>query len=621
MSTPHRPRPALPLAQPPLADPAASPAAAPAIDWAEEVLTGTVLPNVLAGAVPQPQPVVVYVLGQAGSGKTTVIDVVHAALAARGGAVRVDRDTFKALHPHYNRYVSEDVRTAGVRVRPETYRWLAAVKARVRECRYDAVVEEPLARPDDFLASLVADRQAGFRVEIVVLAVPLAVSQLSTLERDLRLAQEGLAPRYVSWDNHDTCADALIPTLGAVEASHLANRVFVIRRAAETALEVVYDNELGPAGHWLRPANAPGAVRAEQHRPWDARETGRIRRQLSAADQRLADPALPEDWTLAVRRNSERAAALAEPVRRIAQPLKEAPGVDYHRLSAEEHQWIYDELILPALGPITPQEQPVIVYVMGQPGAGKTRAAQMILRSLRNPVHITGEIFKTAHPDYLQLLREEPRTASSRIRTDYRAWQARAEAYVRQQRGDMVIEITPDSAAQFVAGAAVHRQAGYRVGLAVLAVREADSRQGTATRYARASQQDLPARFTTSAGHVTRFAVLPEAVALAEEMAVVDDVLVMRRDTHPLYRNHQTDQGCWSRRPAADLALIAEHYRPYTNEEAARFWANQRWLHTAMPQYRDDLIAIAGLACPLMPAQRPRQLGMPAPAAALPLPA
>ncbi|WP_438453084.1 zeta toxin family protein [Streptomyces asiaticus] len=138
---------------------------------AEEVLTNTVLPSALEGAVPQARPVVVYVLGQPSSGKTTVIDLVHAALAVRGGAVRVDRDAYKALHPHYSQYLAEDVRTAGERVRPETYCWQAAVEAAVREGRYDAVVEVPLSRPEDFLAGALASRQAGYWVEVVALAV------------------------------------------------------------------------------------------------------------------------------------------------------------------------------------------------------------------------------------------------------------------------------------------------------------------------------------------------------------------------------------------------------------------------------------------------------------------
>ncbi|MHB6912727.1 zeta toxin family protein [Streptomyces sp. DB-54] len=612
MNSPHHP--GVPPAH---LGPGRSPSATPGGDWADEVLTNTVLPSALTDAAPQPpevRPVAVFVAGQPGSGKTLVVDLIHSALQRRGGAVRVDRDTYKAVHPHYGAFLAEDVRTAGVRVRPETYRWQAEAEARVRAGRYDAVVEAPLAHPSEFLAGMAAYRQAGYRIEIVALAVPEAVSQLGILDRYLRLAEEGRA-RFVSWDNHDACAAALVDTLRAVETAHLVDRVLVVRRSAGAALEAVYGNELSTAGEQL--AGAADAVLAERRRPWGPAETGRFRRQLADADRRLADPRLPEDWSLAVRRDAERAAAYAEPVRRIAQPRRDAPGVDYHRLTAEEHRWIFDELITPALGRITPQQRPVAVYVVGQPGAGKTRATGMIRRTLRDGATlIKGDDFKVAHPDYRQLLREEPRTASERIRPDYRAWQAQAEAYVRERRGDVVIETTPTSATGFLASASLYRQAGYRVELVILAVRAADSRQGTALRYAHVSRQGVSARFTTATGHDACFAVLPETIALAEQTAVVDEVVVMRRDTHCLYRNHLTDQR-WARSPAAGLAVIAEHYRPYTFEEAAVFWATQRWLHTAMPQYRDDLVAIGALACPLMPALHSRQLTTPTPVAAL----
>lgn len=46
-----------------------------------------------------------------------VMDLVKAALQRRGGAVRVDRDACKAVHPRYAACLAEDVRTPGVRVR------------------------------------------------------------------------------------------------------------------------------------------------------------------------------------------------------------------------------------------------------------------------------------------------------------------------------------------------------------------------------------------------------------------------------------------------------------------------------------------------------------------------
>ncbi|MCC3776510.1 zeta toxin family protein [Streptomyces sp. UNOB3_S3] len=128
--------------------------------------------------------------------------------------------------------------------------------------------------------------------------------------------------------------------------------------------------------------------------------------------------------------------------------------------------------------------RPVMAFVAGQPGAGRTGVARMVRRTLRDPAHIRRDGFKVFPPDCFQLLRGEPRRmASARIRVGYRAWQAQTERYVRERRGDVVIELTPSSAGAFMAGAALYRQAGYRVELVVLAVRAADSRQGTANRH------------------------------------------------------------------------------------------------------------------------------------------
>ncbi|MEU3733721.1 zeta toxin family protein [Streptomyces sp. NPDC033538] len=583
-----------------------------------ELLAEVIVAKLTAGAVTQEHPVVVFVAGQAGSGKTLVMDLVHAALEQRGGAVRVDRDTYKALHPHYNTFLAEDVRTAGVRVRPETYRWQAEVEALARSRRFDVVAEEALADPAGWLATVAAYRGAGYRIEVVALAVPEAVSQLGVLDRYLRLAEEGRA-RYVGWDNHDACAAALPAALADIEAERLADRVIVVRRAGE----ILYANELDADGNWSQPVGAREALLGERLRPWSAAETGVFRRQLADADRRAHDPRLPEDWALAVRRDGERAAALAEPLRRGAQSRREAPGVDYHRLSAEEHRWIFDELIAPTLlENITPQERPVAVYVMGQPGSGKTRTVRVLRRALRGrPTRISGDDFKAAHPDYYDLLREEPRTAGERIRADYRAWQAMAEAAVRERRGDVTIEIAPGSAAGFVESAMAYRRAGYRVELVVLAVRAADSRQGTAVRCADVNRLGGHGRFTTATGHDHHFAVLADAVAAAEQEAMVDAVMVWGRDGTVLYRNDRTPQGSWARPAGAAGALLAEQRRPYTSQEAARFWAVQRRLRAELPHYRHDLEQIALLARALMPTHlQPRRLAGPAAVAALPLP-
>ncbi|MFB7576840.1 zeta toxin family protein [Streptomyces sp. NPDC056165] len=99
------------------------------------------------------------------------------------------------------------------------------------------------------------------------------------------------------------------------------------------------------------------------------------------------------------------------------------------------------------LGGIVPREQPRVVFLIGQPGASKTVTAGMLRRAMRpGTIRLSSDDFKAAHPDYLQLLKVDPRGASAAIRPDYKAWFSRAEQYVRDRRADVVIESAPDSA-------------------------------------------------------------------------------------------------------------------------------------------------------------------------------
>ncbi|GHH55395.1 zeta toxin family protein [Streptomyces candidus] len=566
-----------------------------------------ILPTWTAAAARQDRPVRVFVAGPPGSGKTAVADLVQEALDRRGGAVRISSDLYKSLHPQYAGFLADDVRTAGVRVRADIRRWQEQLAAQARARGYDVVIETALAEVEELRAAAAAARQDGARLELVAVAAPLALSQAGILDRFLDGAMEGSGGRYVSWDNHDTCAQRLLENLAVVEEEQLVGRVTVVRRDGA----VLYDNSL-TGGTWRRRPGAARAVVAERERPWTARETGQFLSGLARTERRVHTAGIPEDSRLAVQRDVARAAALAEPLRRIAQPTRRAPGVDYHRLSPAEHDWTFTELIVPGyLDDVLTQERPRVVYVMGQPGAGKTRAARGVLRELREqgrrPVRVVGERFKTRHPDYLELLQGEPRTAGARIRPDYTAWQERAEAWVRERSGDMVIEIAPGSAGRFLEGAARCRRAGYRVELVVLAVRAADSRQGTAARYAEVSRGGMPARFTSTAGHDRCFAAVTDALAAAEHDGagpLVDLVQVVRRDGSVVHHNTRAPDGRWDRPADGVRMLVQERLRPYTQDEAKVFLDLHGELWSLLPRYRGELEETLQLARLLLPGAR-----------------
>lgn len=543
------------------------------------------LPGWLQGAVPQDQPVVVIVCGPPGAGKTEVANLVQAALDHRGGAVRVGRDLYKAAHRHYPALLEADVRTAGVKVRPDTSLWQAEVEEYVRRHGFDAVVESALASEDEFRALSASYRSSGHRIEVVAVATAEALAQLGVLDRFL--AGEF---RYVSWENQDTCTAGMLRTLAVIEAEQLADRVAVVRRG----MEPLYDNELTREGIWVRPVAAATTARAEQLRPWGARQSRVFRRELTRAEVLVHDERLPADARLAVSRDAERAAAAAEPVRRIAHPLPGPPGTGYHRLGAEEHRWAFDELIAPVhLRRAAFRPDPVVVYLVGEYGAGQLMAGRMVRRAMRpRPVRIEPDSLRGAHPDYFQLVTDSPRIADELVRPDAEEWQAEAEAYVREQRSDATIEADYLTVDDFLLSAARFGRARYRIEVVALAGRAADSRQSTFIRHARALELDVMTTLPTQAAHARSRRVAAEIVAAAAADPDIAAVTVLDADLQTLGRNH-----------AAPWALIAESLRPYTEREAARFHAAQRALRGVLPRMREELSDIAAQARPLMPAR------------------
>lgn len=176
----------------------------------------------------------------------------------------------------------------------------------------------------------------------------------------------------------------------------------------------------------------------------------------------------------------------------------------------------------------------------------------------------------------------------------------------------MLIEAAPGSVEEFWRSARPFAAAGYRIDLVVLAVRDADSRQGTAHRYALVTKGDLPCRFTSRAGHDTSYRALADVVQSAEADPAVTSLMVLRRDFHALFRNERGADGCWKGAARAALALALERRRPYTAPEAAQFVALHHALCKALPQHRAELEDIASQARLMLPDHlRPQPLARP----------
>ncbi|MFD4763661.1 zeta toxin family protein [Streptomyces sp. NPDC058439] len=91
-------------------------------------------------------------------------------------------------------------------------------------------------------------------------------------------------------------------------------------------------------------------------------------------------------------------------------------------------------------------------------------AGRMLRRAMRpRPVRLEPDLLRGSHPDFFQLVTDSPRITDELVRPDAEAWQAEAEAYIRERRSDVVIEADFTTAADFTISAARFARARYRI--------------------------------------------------------------------------------------------------------------------------------------------------------------
>lgn len=92
--------------------------------------------------------------------------------------------------------------------------------------------------------------------------------------------------------------------------------------------------------------------------------------------------------------------------------------VESYQLSADDNERVFLRDIIPSeLEPVSPQEQPVAVFLIGQPGAGKSATADEIRDVFGDSgfVEVDSDIYKAYHPRYAEILRMDDKLMAAAI--------------------------------------------------------------------------------------------------------------------------------------------------------------------------------------------------------------
>lgn len=252
----------------------------------ERIFREEIVPMFLTGATARKRPVAVIVAGQTGAGKTVLTAMVKHALGAAGGFININMDFYNPRHPSYRRWCAEDENIASAKVRPDGERWWDKAQQHTIDNRFHVVLESAMRYESEFEHIARRFHDAGYRVEVGIVAVPEALSRLGILRRYWGEVQDVGHGRLIDAATHDECYRGVMRGAAAVDSGGLADSAFAFRRGGE----VVYANHTSPDGSWRDAPGLAAAVQAERQRPWTATERtsyiGSSRRLRAAIDPR-----------------------------------------------------------------------------------------------------------------------------------------------------------------------------------------------------------------------------------------------------------------------------------------------------------------------------------------------
>lgn len=283
--------------------------------------------------------------------------------------------------------------------------------------------------------------------------------------------------------------------------------------------------------------------------------------------------------------------------------------VERHRLPETENRRIFHERIVPQLlDRRAPQETPTVVFLIGQPGAGKSRLTEMVAGVLNQHggfVDVDSDLYKPYHPAYDALMTQDDTLMAAYTRADGRAWMAQAEEYVRSHKLHAIIQETSQNAQAVEDKMLAYRRAGARVEALFMGVPKAMSDQGIGSRYFEQLADRGQGRLTVQSNADESYhGILVLADSVDDGVLAHVASIYRRGESTPRYTNAMDKSGDWASPPALADALRAERNRPWTAVESEAFVATQIRLREVSrdlgPEWSERLNRIEEHAAPLL---------------------
>lgn len=153
-----------------------------------------------AGVEPSPNPELVFVIGQPGSGANRLTHTIVAEHSPNISTVVVD--SLAAFHPDFLEVATRRPLEAPATFTPQVADWIGRTLDHARDTKRSLLVNTSLNSSAPALATAQNFEEAGFSTRIVVVATPRHESLLAAASRYLNARRLRLPARFTDRDAH-----------------------------------------------------------------------------------------------------------------------------------------------------------------------------------------------------------------------------------------------------------------------------------------------------------------------------------------------------------------------------------------------------------------------------------
>ena len=205
--------------------------------------------------------------------------------------------------------------------------------------------------------------------------------------------------------------------------------------------------------------------------------------------------------------------------------------------NADELAALYRAFVQPIIFDGIPagQDEPTLLMLGAQPGAGKSRATGRLLAEHDDMAALTGDDLRIFHPRYRDLTVNQPEQAGGVLADATRGWVRAALDEALTSRRSLLIEGTFGDPDVTLATAARFRQAGFHVRIVAIASPRVLSLVSAASRYLRDRKLGNPARFTRLSAHDRGYDGTTRLIATLATTKPVDHLSILSRNGQVLF--------------------------------------------------------------------------------------